>query len=171
MGKDFESYLQQLQLIGFFSGYPLIFALVFVISGPPEKRNEFRKKLVQLLPLSYALVGILFLGFIAQNYDRSFWRGFFTLRNNQTFLVFWGTLAIFFWLPLFNKKIWMSLVHSLVFFGLFAKELFFHPRTDDSRLSNNMKLYTDSLILQAACFLAIFLAYNLFSFFRKKLKP
>ena len=170
MGIDFESYIQQLQLIGFFSGFPLIYAIVSVIAGPAEKRNEFRNNLVRFLPLSYGLAGILFLGFIFQNYDRKSWMEVMRAAGSSYLLTAFGILAIFFLLPILRRPPWLSLLHSLVFFGLFVKEIFFQPSPDIYRRSNNMKVYTDSLILQAGCFIAILLLFYLFKAIRLKSK-
>jgi hypothetical protein len=83
----------------------------------------------------------------------------------------WGLLSLFFWLPLFRNKPLISLLHSLVFFGLVARDIFFNPGKDSSLVKNNMKLYTDSLLLQSACFITILLIYFLVNVNKKKSDP
>src|SRR5665647_2905543 len=68
MGNDFEAYIQQLELMGFFTGYAVIYAIVHFIAGEQRKKtNSFSNSLVKLLPYAYALTGTLFLGMVLKN--------------------------------------------------------------------------------------------------------
>ena len=63
MDDSFFAYLQQLEIMVFFSGYPLVYALVIAAAGKKPATNSIGHKAVSVLPFAYALVGTLFLGF------------------------------------------------------------------------------------------------------------
>lgn len=158
MDDSFFAYLQQLELLGFFSGFPLIYAIILIIAGPREKRNSFRNHLVSFLPLSYALSGTLYLGYLLKSLYPDYSIDHINTSIHQPWLVAWGLAAILFWVPFISKKLVLALLHSLVFFILLIKDLF-AVTTDKLRISNDMKVYTDSLLLQAAAYIAIVLGY------------
>ena len=62
MNDSFFEYLHRLELMAFFSGYPLIYLLVFFIAGNKRSESRLKGKVFGLLPYSYALVGTLYLG-------------------------------------------------------------------------------------------------------------
>ncbi len=162
--SGFFAYLQQLELIAFFSGYPLLYALVLSIAGKQSVRNHFKKRLVAVLPFAYALVATLYIGLQLKNLYPDY-----SLENiqelfAQPFLKIWGILAFLFWIPALSKRPVFSLLHSLVFFFLLLKDLIIHSASDGDRLviKNDMKVYTDSLLLNSCSFIAIFLISFIF---------
>jgi hypothetical protein len=56
MDNNFFAYLQQLELMAFFSGYPLLFAVVVFIAGGQSSKNEFKKRSFTFLPFAYASI-------------------------------------------------------------------------------------------------------------------
>lgn len=168
MGIEFESYLEILELIAFFSGFPLIYAVVQFIAGTSSSKSGFSKRLTGFLPYSYGLSGILFLGYLLKNFYPDYSFAHIRTGIHHYGLVLWGILSILFLVPLFSKRPVFSLIHSLVFFFLFIKDLF--PGSKDKHvIANNMKVYTDSLLLQAAAYIAIVLGYYAITWlFRKK---
>ena len=172
MDTNFFKYLQQLEMMAFFSGFPLVYAIVIVAAGVLEKNPGLKKKLISLLPYSYAIVGTLFIGLqirnLYPNYD------FDNIKNSifHPFLFLWASLSILFWLPAINKKTVLSLIHSLVFFLMLLKDLFksiSQPSAEDkSIVRNDMKIYTDSLLLNAgAYFLTILILFFLIPLIKK----
>ncbi len=169
MGDSFFFYLHRLELIAFFSGYPLMYATVLLIGGMRRSRTELQKKLVALLPFSYALVGTLYFGFemmnLYPNYSidnfREFWE--------HPFFAVWGLLAMLFWIPALTKRPILSLMHSLVFFILLVRDLVYFrpvPGADTSMVSNDMKLYTYSLFLHIIAFITVALVYFLLRWYK-----
>lgn len=155
MGNSFFTYIQRLELIGFFAGYPLLYTLILVFAANKQIRDIFKNRLVSILPLSYALVGTLYLGLQIKNLYLSQ-----TINNiNNPFLMGWALLAILFWLPSFRKKEWWSLLHSLAFFFLLVKDIImqFSSSADEHILKNDMKIYTVSLLLNLGCFIFLLL--------------
>lgn len=172
MDTNFFKYLQQLELMAFFSGFPLLYAMVIVTVGYLQKKPEVKKKLISLLPYTYAVVGTLYLGLqirnLYPNYD------FENIKNSilQPFLFLWACLSILFYLPVINKRIVLSLIHSLIFFFILIKDLFINisqtSGEDNSIVRNDMKIYTDSLLLNAGVYvLSIFTTFFLVPLIKK----
>jgi hypothetical protein len=173
MDTNFFKYLQQLEVMAFFSGFPLLYAIVIVAVGYLQKKPEVKKKLISLLPYAYAVVGTLYLGLqirnLYPNYD------FENIKNSilQPFLFLWTCLSILFYLPVINKRIVLSLLHSLVFFFILLKDLFINISQtggeDNSVVKNGMKIYTDSLLLNTGVyFLLILIVFFLVPLMKKR---
>jgi hypothetical protein len=156
MDDNFLSYVQHLELIAFFSGYPFIYVLAFFVVRNKKINNIFKHKVVSLLPFSYALISTLFVGFQLKKLYPDY-----SLENmQQPYLVILGVLAILFWIPALAKNVVLSLIHGLVFFFFLAKDLFLHfssLTSDDSIVNNDMKIYSLSLLLNLASFALIVL--------------
>lgn len=169
MDASFFEYLHRLELLAFFSGYPLIFALVVYIRGNRKPTSGFRGRLVTLLPYSYALVGTLFMGLQLRNLYPDYSFENIKVVTLDSYLKIWGLLSLLFWMPALAKKPILSLLHSLVFFFFLAKDLFLHAiqsSGDRNMIRNEMKIYTDSLLLNLAAILCMVLVYFLFSRFK-----
>lgn len=160
-------YLQQLELITFFSGYPFIYAVVFFIAGNQQDKNSFKKQVTKLLPSGYALVGILYLGFQLKNHYLVYFIQNSNLTLHQTYWQIWGFLSLLFWIPALAKKIVLSLLHSLVFFFFLARDIILRlsaSTVDIHVVRNDMQMYTVSLLLNLGAILVIVLI----SFFVKQ---
>jgi hypothetical protein len=172
MGNDLFSYFDRLELMAFFAGYPLIYTIILFLAGDQSTRTVIKKKLVAILPVGYALVATLYAGLQLKNlWPDNSWSAIPLLIQNS-FLKIWGLLAILFWLPLFRKKPVFSLLHSLVFFFFLVKDLLQHGSSPDNGvIKNDMKIYTDSLLLNLSAFIVVALVYFGFERFRKKRTP
>ena len=83
----------------------------------------------------------------------------------QPWLIGWGLLSILFWIPALGKKIFLSLIHSLVFFYFLARDLFLQlsaSAINESIVKNDMNVYTNSLLLNTGVFTIILLLSFLF---------
>lgn len=170
MNGSFFLYLQQLELIAFFSGYPLIYAIAFFIFGNKPLKNNFKSRIFSLLPFAYALVGTLYLGLQLKNLYPDYSIKNIQLTIQLPWLICWGILSILFWVPALAKKTVVSLVHSLVFFFFIVRDLFLQlpaSTADNDIVRNDMKLYTDSLLLNLGAFALIVLISFLFSHYKK----
>ncbi len=163
MENSFFIYLQRLEIIAFFSGYPLIYALVRLLAAKQLSKKLTGATLNTLLPYGYALIATLFAALQLKNFYL-----FYTGENNTAvflhhpFLMTWAFLAIMFWIPALAKKPVLSLLHSFVFFLLLLKDLFFQnlwPDNDNSLLRNDMNLYTTSLLLHFTAQALVLLVY------------
>lgn len=169
MDNSFFFYLEQLELIAFFSGYSLIYLLINFLASTQQTKNIFNERIVSLLPLAYALVGLSFLGYEIKKLvvELSF-------ENNQTsltghYLLFWGLLSVLFFIPVLYKKPVLSFLHSLVFFFLVAKDIFKYifNAVDLSVLKNAMNVYSKSILLNCLSFITIIFISLILTKFRK----
>jgi hypothetical protein len=173
MDNSFNSYLQQLELMAFFSGYPLIYAAALFIAGDKAERNNFKTRAVSLLPFAYALVGTLYLGFKLRNLYPDYSVEHIKLTLQPPWLIIWGLLSILFWIPAVSKKKGLSLIHSLVFFFFFVKDFFlqlFVTDVDRNIEGNDMKMYANSLFLNLGAFALIVLLSFLFARYKNRLR-
>ena len=169
MNDNFFHYLHCLELIAFYSGYPLLYTAVFLIAGNREQHNNLKRTLISLLPYSYALVATLYMVFELNNLYPNY--SFDNLKNfsTQPFLPVWGILALLFWIPVFARRMFLSLLHSLIFFILLANDIFFSEPASAGAvyvIRNDMKLYTASVILNSLSFITVATIYFLVRWFR-----
>ena len=159
MDNSFFAYIQQLELLAFFSGYPLLYATVMLLTGKDHSKTYLKINLALLLPFAYALTGCLYLGLQLKNLYPNYSFDNIRLSIHQPFLFIWGLSSIFFLAPVLRKKIALSLLHSLVFFILLAKDLFLYAIKSTSYkhdVKNAMQIYSYSLILNLAALIFIF---------------
>ena len=150
--------------MAFFSGYPLLYTVVLSVTGRQPLRKNFNPRVVSLLPFAYALVGTLYLGLQVKNLYPDYSIENIKLAMAQPYLQIWGLLSLLFWIPAFAKKPVFSLLHSLVFFFLLIKDLIAHSSTggDLHIIKNDMKVYTDSLLLNVFSFIAVVSVFFLY---------
>ena len=171
MDNSLFAYLQQLELMAFFSAYPLVYAIVNVLTGNSKK--EIFARLPTLLPYAYALVGVLYLGLQLKNLYPDYSLENIRYTVQQPLLTIWALLSLLFWIPALAKKPVISLLHSFVFFFFLLKEIFlplFSPDTDKNILKNEMKVYTDSLLVNLGAFAFIVLLSFLFIRYKNRFK-
>ncbi len=159
MGNSFFAYLQKIELMAFFLGYSLLYALILVFAGDKESRNNFKSRMVSALPLSYALVGTLYLGLQLKDFYLSYSSGNIIQAIHHPYLMAWGLLSILFWIPSISKKEILSLLHNLVFFFILVKDIFtqISSSLDENILKNDMRIYTASLLLNLGTFIIMVL--------------
>lgn len=168
MGNTLFTYVQHLEMMAFFSGYPLIHYILRVISR--KALNNQGSRMISLLPFAYALVGTLYLGLQLSNFYPDY--TFVNIKNRiqQPVLLIWGLLSLLFWLPALSRKQLWSVLHSLVFFFFIIKDLFFYligQIQDQDIIKNDMRVYTVSIFLNLAAYTLLFLLSHLLRF-RKK---
>ncbi len=168
MGIDFFAYIERLELIAFFCGYPFIYLLVHIFSSTQFVKRIFHNRIELLLPVSYALVGLLYLGLLLKNLYPHYSLHNIQLSVHQPFFKIWGLLSLLFFIPLFNRKTVFSLWHSLLFFFFFAatiiKETLLSNQND--AVKNGMHIYSISLLINLFAFIII----CIFDFIRSKMK-
>lgn len=154
MSDTFSSYLQGLELITFFAGYPLLYVVVSVLLGRSSKKN-LKSRPFSLLPYSYALIASLYMGLQLKTY---YYAGNAGDQFHWPLIVVWGLLANLFWIPFLAKRPGLSLLHSLVFLFPLVKDIFLQVTKQETQMnmvSNDMKLYTISLIIHITAFLTV----------------
>lgn len=166
MGSSFSDYLNQLELMLFFSGYPFVYLIIIFIYGYRKINRTSSLKIKSFLALSYAFVGTLYLAM--RLYNNLFAPHYTKIEemSNYSFLSIWGILSTLFWIPFFNKRFYLSLIHSLVFFLFLLKDLLYEAlKISDNFdvIRNDMNIYSLSILLNFISFLFILLLVKLFS--------
>lgn len=170
MDLSFFNYLHRLEMMAFFSGYPLFFAIVVFLFGKRKPGKSISHKIVTFLPYAYALVGTLYLAMQLKNLYPDYSIEKIGLSVQEAPLKIWALLSLLFWIPGINKKPVLSLLHSFVFFFFMAKDILlvvFLPSGDQFIIRNSMKVYSDSLLLNLGSLAAISIFY--FLLFRLKI--
>ena len=166
MDNSFFSHLQLLELMAFFSGYPLVYAVIIAIAGKKPEKNSFGKSAVSMLPFAYALVGTLFLGFQLKKLYPDYSFEHIKLTIQPAWLTIWGLLSVLFWIPAKSKKTYLSLIHSLVFFFILAKDIALQLYTapgDNDVVKNDKIVYAHSLGLNLGAFFVVFIIAFLYN--------
>jgi hypothetical protein len=165
MDDSFFIYLEQLELLLFFSGYPLIYLLITTIAETGRIKKAFKKKISTLLPYAYAIVGILYLGFLLRNFYPDYSLRHINATTQIPALKIWGLLSILFFIPAAAKKTAYSLLHSLVFFFFICRDLYFYvfATLDKPVLKNDMNLFTYSLLLNLSTFLFVLIIASVYT--------
>jgi len=167
MDDNFFSYLERLQIMGFFVAYPIVY--LFVKSFFSGAKNERISQLPFLLSYAYALVGTLYVGLLI----RDLYPFSSVLQNDSSnlfsFLKMWGLLSLIFWIPKIAKQPVFSLLHSLIFFYFLVKDLLFFTikLRDETVIKNDMRVFTDSLLLNIISLFFIFLIALLYRWVKK----
>ena len=173
MNSSFFEYIQQIELMAFFSGYPLVYAVILSIAGNRQIKNNIISRAALFMPVAYALVGTLYLGLQLKNLYPDY--SFENIKNTiqLPILVTWGLLSVFFWLPAFFKKRSLSLIHSLVIFLLLIRYLLVQLSADAAGkeiLRNAMKIYTISILINLGAIILVILFLALFTQSNKHLE-
>ena len=173
MDNSFFLYLQQLELMAFFSGYPLVYAVAVFFGENQQLKNNFRSRLSSVLPFAYALVGTLYFGLQLKNLypDYSVENIKFTIQ--QSWLMGFGLLAVLFWVPALSKKKIISLVHSLIFLFFLLRDFFLQlsaSAPDYNIIRNDMKIYSFSLLINIAALACMICISFLFTRYNKRFK-
>ena len=129
--------------------------------------------IVSLLPFAYALVGTLYLGLQLKNAYPNYSVENVQFATQLPWFMGWGLLAVIFWIPVFNKKTILSLIHSLVFLFFLFRDIYLQlsgSAADDSIVRNDMKIYSISLLLNLAALAFIVLISFLCTRYKNRLK-
>jgi hypothetical protein len=132
--------------------------------------SKLKKWLVPVLPYAYALVGTLYLGLLLKNAYPHFSYENVIGKDGPVFLKIWALSTLLFWIPAISRKTIYSLLHSLVFFYLLLKDLFvylFSKSGDKQFIKNDMKVYTDSILLTIVALLLLAVIYAVINYYRR----
>jgi len=111
--------------MAFFSGYPPVYTVIVFIVGQPRLKNKFLRKIGALLPLGYALVGTMYLGFELRKLYPDYSYENIKQTCQLPLLTVWALLSMLFWIPAISKRRIFSLIHSIVFLFFLVRDLFF----------------------------------------------
>ncbi len=169
MENNLFSYLQLMELMIFFSGYPLLYVLVQAIASKPFIKNTSGYNIHKLVPYAYAMMGLLYLGLQLKNLYPDYSTAHIQSVVLNTWLQAWGLSAVLFFIPFLSKKPIYSLLHSLVFFFFLVRDLYMNivQTADRDLLKNDMNIYTYSIALNFAALFICILFVSIFSVLKK----
>lgn len=170
MDNELFSYLERLEIMVFFAGYAIIYALVFFMAGEFHNRHWTLISLMpRLLPSAYALTATLFFGYILKKVYAGYTMGISITGLNHPYLILWGIFAMTFWIPMARKKPVLSLLHSLVFFFYIPWDMykFLRHSVDKDVIKNDMNILTSSLLLNISVILILLLLHFVILYIRK----
>ena len=170
--NDFFAYLEKLELIAFFAGFPLIYFLVMAYKNQLQSsKYAFLKQIPNHLSFGYALAVLLYVGMKVyqqiSNQDGFHFSNLF-IGDNRYYII-WAYAGLIFWLPFLKSKPILVLLHSLVFFFifLFFIYLYINGEAEKAVVTNSTQLYFYSILLN--CFTVLF-ATTLFLIFSRNKK-
>jgi hypothetical protein len=169
--ESLELYFEKLELIAFFSGFPLVYVLVFFIAGYQKNNPAVKARLVSLLPYAYALAGLLYLGNLLRSWYPDYSLSHINSTIYQPFLKIWAILSLIFWIPFFSRRPVYSLLHSFIFLYILCKDILgqaFSSDHDPHIIRNEMKVYTDSLLLNSGTFVTVLLFFFIVTWVKKR---
>jgi len=173
MGNSIFNYVMQLEMLAFFSGYPLVYFLAPFLARNVSLKNSARLDLVSILPYAYALIGTLYLGLQLKNLYPDYTVANIKHRIQLPYLFIWALLSILFWIPAISKRLILSVLHSLVFFFIIIKDLFFQlagVTRDSNIIKNDMRIYSVSILLNMAALIFLVLISYLHRYLKKYAK-
>jgi hypothetical protein len=174
MPESFFAYVEWVELASFFSGYLLVYAVVYLAGTNRRAPGFIKTKLLPKLPLAYAFAGTLYLGLQLKNAYPDYTIDHLTAGIQLPCLKIWGLLSILFWIPLLRKKAVFSLLHSSVFFFLLMKSLciqLFTSSPGNDMAKNDMKIYSVSILLNIVILSLVILITLLIDHFKKNRLP
>lgn len=170
--NDFFAYLEKLELIAFFAGFPLIYFLVVSYKNQLlSSKYAFPKQIPGNLKYGYALTVLLYVGM--KVYQQVGNPDGFHLSNlyigENRYLIIWAFAGLIFWLPFLKSKPILALLHSLVFFFLFLLFIYLYIKgeADKAVVTNSTQLYFYSILLNAITILIVSALQFIFSRMKK----
>ncbi|MBU3743747.1 MAG: hypothetical protein FGM61_04255 [Sediminibacterium sp.] len=163
--NDLFIYIEQVELIAFFSGLPVIWILINLLFGSKSIGIVIINR---ILPLVYGVLSVLYVGMKMDTYWTNMLAGWLFGNYWHVFLKCWAISAILFLLPIENKFFQrFSFFHALLFYTILLKDLilFFNNALSPELISNEWKMHLISIGLTAV--LATILYFLLRSRFYK----
>lgn len=149
---DFFAYIEKLELIAFFAGFPLVYFLVMAYRNQLQSsKYAFFRKVPNQLSYGYAFTLLLYVGM--KLYQQASSQDGFHLSNlfvgENKLYILWAYVGLLCWLPFIKSKPIIALLHSLVFFFLFLffLYLYINGEAEKSVLTNVTQLYFYSILL------------------------
>lgn len=145
---DLFVYLEKLELLAFFSAFPLYYFLVIVLATEYSFQKKWIVNLPNIIPLVYLIITFLYLGMkVNQIFDVHVFK--LDLQNTITYFKIWSTLGLLFLIPYFRtKRIW-TFFHSIPYTFLIVVDFihYFKNQILKEVINNEMHLYFISFLL------------------------
>ena len=171
--NDFFTYIEKLELVAFFAGYPLVYFFILLLSNTSFIKYSLREGLIKGLSNAYVIVVFLYIGMkLNHTYNEFNGQGISWNYNHLNFyLKTWAFLGVLFLFRPFKSKPVLLLLHSLVFFIIVAIDilLFMNHKIQIEVVHNEMRLYFLSVLLHLTCIFSVIIYYLLLPKLKSKI--
>ena len=150
---DLFSYFEKLELIAFFSAFPMFYVLVHFVSNDLNIKKRWVANMPKTMPLTYAIITLLYLGMkIHQMFEVHSLN--LDWGNMLAYFKIWVVLGLLFFLPYFREKKSWSLLHSLPFTIIILVDFarFYNHQVSQDYIHNEMRLYFTSFMIAMSVF-------------------
>lgn len=145
----------------FFSGYPMLYFLFYLMSKNKNWHTAITERIFPLLPIAYAFVSTFFWILMLWTGRISFVVEKIASVASSSFIIAYSFSALLFWLPYFRKKTYLSLLHSLPFFLLpflnMLLKTYRHKVIPHDYIFNLWRIYSAGLIIYVIAITVIYI--------------
>jgi hypothetical protein len=146
----------------FFSGYPLMYVLVYLAHRNKSLHHSTAKFLFSMLPMTYAFVATCFWMLMTCTGKISFVLERIMSTAPSALAILYGFSALLFWLPAFRRKNYWSFLHSLALFMLpfinMLNRISKHKIVDHEYISNLIRIHAAGFIIYIVAIIFLWLA-------------
>ena len=150
----------------FFSNYVIVYVVSYLFAKNKNWNSFIKLKIYPLLPLAYALVATCFWIISSYRYGFDYISKTIMAGIAAKLIITWSLSALVFWLPVFRKKIYFSLLHSIPFFILpfvgVAYNIFRLGILELSDVLNILRMCAAGLLIYAVAIIILQIAKRLF---------
>jgi hypothetical protein len=166
------TYIDKLELIAFFSAFPLFyFFLIAFYSKPLVMKFKWLKSTPEIISIVYATISLLYVGMkLNQWYEQILIGPIQYDIYSYIFIVkCWSIFGLIFFFKSLRSKPMLALAHSSIYFIILLIDFFqyYHHQYDIEAFHNEMRLYFIGLLAYLIISFVFFLAtYLRFKFVR-----
>ena len=135
----------------FFTGYPLLYAFVFLMGKTRSLHHFITGRIRPLLPLAYAFVSTFFWILMISTGRMNFVAERIASTAPSVLIMLFSLSSLLFWLPAFRKNIKLSFIHSLPLFLLPPSNMIWrilsHEIVVHDYIIGMLRIYTAGLIV------------------------
>ena len=146
----------------FFSNYVIVYAISHLLAKNKNWNTFIKTKIYPLLPLAYAFVTTCFWTILLYQYSFNYIWKTIMAEIPAKLIIVWSLLGLLFWLPLFRKKNYFCLLHSIPFFILpiiiIANNIFKFGLLEWDDVLNLLRIYIAGLLIYVGAIIILLVA-------------
>ena len=146
----------------FFSNYIIVYAISHLLAKNKNWNTFIIAKIYPLLPLAYAFVTTCFWTIFLYQYSFNYIWKTIMAEIPAKLIIIWSLLSLLFWLPVFRKKNYFSLLHSIPFFILplisIGNNIFKFGLLEWDDVWNLLRIYIAGLLIYVAAIIILLVA-------------
>jgi len=162
--NNFFIYIDKLELIAFFSAFPLFYFLyISFYTKTFIVKFKWLKVLPEIISLAYATISLLYIGMKSnQLYVQNTMGPIqFELTSYIFILKFWSIFGLLFFFKFLRTKPLLALAHSSIYFIILLIDFFqyYHHQINVEAFHNEMRLYFISFVAYISISIILILGY------------